>query len=84
MEVTGIVFPNPFLSSPRHYVIWTKGKTPVTSRLFTPPLVDAETGQLTTAKGFGDSIWNVLSWIALVIPLVVIAWRLCSPKNAGS
>lgn len=51
MEVTGIVFPNPVLSSPRHYVIWTKGKTPVTSRLFTPALVDAETGQLTTAKG---------------------------------
>jgi uncharacterized iron-regulated membrane protein len=51
MEVTGIVFPNPILSSPRHYVIWTKGKTPVTSRLFTPALVDVENGQLTTAKG---------------------------------
>lgn len=51
MEITGIVFPNPILSSPRHYVIWTKGKTPVTSRLFTPALVDAETGRLTTAKG---------------------------------
>lgn len=51
MEVTGVVFPNPILSSPRHYVIWTKGKTPVTSRLFTPALVDVESGQLTTAKG---------------------------------
>jgi uncharacterized iron-regulated membrane protein len=51
MKVSGIVFPNPILGSPRHYVIWTKGKTPVTSRLFTPVLVDAESGQLTTAKG---------------------------------
>lgn len=51
MEVTGIVFPNPVLSSPRHYVIWTKGKTAVTSRLFTPALVDVGTGQLTTAAG---------------------------------
>jgi len=51
MEVTGILFPNPVLSSPRHYVVWTKGRTPVTSRLFTPALIDAETGRLVTARG---------------------------------
>ncbi|MCA1458573.1 PepSY domain-containing protein [Bradyrhizobium sp. BRP22] len=37
--------------TPRHFIIWTKGSTPITSRLFTPVLVDAETAQLVTAKG---------------------------------
>jgi uncharacterized iron-regulated membrane protein len=37
--------------TPRHYIIWTKGPTPITSRLFTPALIDAETGQLVTARG---------------------------------
>jgi uncharacterized iron-regulated membrane protein len=32
-------------------VIWTRGKTPLESRLFTPVLVDAETGQLVSARG---------------------------------
>jgi uncharacterized iron-regulated membrane protein len=37
--------------TPRHFIIWTKGPTPITSRLFTPALIDAETGQLVTARG---------------------------------
>jgi uncharacterized iron-regulated membrane protein len=49
--ITSLVFPNATLTSPRHYLIWTKGKEPLTSRLFTPVLFDAETGQLTAAKG---------------------------------
>lgn len=24
---------------------------------------------------FGDGIWDVISWIALVIPLLVIVWK---------
>jgi uncharacterized iron-regulated membrane protein len=32
-------------------VIWTKGKTRVTSRIFTPVLVDAETGAVTQTQG---------------------------------
>lgn len=51
MKITSVTFPNPVDSSPRHYVIWTKGTTPVTSQLFTPALIDVETGQLTIAKG---------------------------------
>jgi uncharacterized iron-regulated membrane protein len=50
MTITSVTFPNPVDSSPRHYVVWTKGATPVTSQLFTPALVDIETGQLKTAK----------------------------------
>jgi uncharacterized iron-regulated membrane protein len=37
--------------TPRHFIIWTKGPTPITSRLFTPALIDAETGKLVTAPG---------------------------------
>ncbi len=51
MEITGVLFPNPKLGSPRHYIVWTRGKTPVTSRLFTPAIVDVTTGQITTARG---------------------------------
>jgi uncharacterized iron-regulated membrane protein len=50
-EVISVVFPNTRVGSPRHYLIWIRGKTPLTSRLFTPVLIDAETGQLTAARG---------------------------------
>jgi hypothetical protein len=29
----------------------------------------------------GDGIWNLLSWIALVTPVVVIAWHAASVKS---
>lgn len=51
MKITSIGFPNPYAGRPRDYIIWTIGKTPVTSRLFTPALIDAGTGQLMLAKG---------------------------------
>jgi uncharacterized iron-regulated membrane protein len=51
MEITSVDFPNPKFSSPRHYLIWTRGRTPLTSRLFTPVLVDAENGKLSQARG---------------------------------
>jgi uncharacterized iron-regulated membrane protein len=50
-EITSVLFPNDVFGSPRHYLIWTKGKTTLTSRLFTPVLVDVETGQATEARG---------------------------------
>lgn len=50
-EVVSVVFPNTRVGSPRHYLIWTRGTTPLTSRPFTPVLIDAETGQLTPARG---------------------------------
>jgi uncharacterized iron-regulated membrane protein len=46
-EVTSVTFPGSPYGTPNHYVIWTRGNTPLTSRLFTPVLVDAGTGQLT-------------------------------------
>ncbi len=51
MEVTAVVFPNSVFSSPRHYLVWAKGKTPVTSRLETPTLVDVENGAVTMSGG---------------------------------
>ncbi len=51
MKIVSVGFPNPYAGRPRDYIIWTKGTTPVTSRLFTPALIDAGTGQLMLAKG---------------------------------
>ncbi len=48
-KVESVIFPNNRFGSPRHYLIWTKGTTPLTARLFTPVLVDAESGMLTLA-----------------------------------
>jgi uncharacterized iron-regulated membrane protein len=45
--LVSIEYPDPQLDSPHHYVVWTKGNTPLTSQLFTPALVDAEDGRLT-------------------------------------
>jgi uncharacterized iron-regulated membrane protein len=49
MKIVSVVFPNSRFSSPRHYLVWTKGTTPLTEHLFVPVLVDAETGELTAA-----------------------------------
>jgi len=46
MTISSVTFPNGILASPLHYIVWTKGNSPVTSRLFTPVLIDAETGQV--------------------------------------
>jgi uncharacterized iron-regulated membrane protein len=46
MVQTSVVFPGFKYGSPFHYLIWTKGNTPLTSRLFSPVLVDARTGKL--------------------------------------
>lgn len=53
-QVMSVVFPNPRFGSPRHYLIWTQGKTPLTSCLFTPVLIDAVTVHLT---GVYDLPW---------------------------
>ncbi|GGA06758.1 PepSY-associated TM helix domain-containing protein [Dyella caseinilytica] len=46
MNIISIAYPgNPF-GSPYHYLFWSKGDTSLTSRLLTPVLVDASTGQL--------------------------------------
>lgn len=46
MTITSIAYPgNPF-GSPYHYVLWAKGDRTLTSRLFSPVLVNAHTGEL--------------------------------------
>ncbi len=47
-RATTVVFPNDRIGSPHHYLVWTKGASPLTARLFTPALVDARSGELTT------------------------------------
>jgi uncharacterized iron-regulated membrane protein len=46
MTVTSVTFPGSPFGSPYHYLVWTKGQEPLTSRLFSPALVDARTGEL--------------------------------------
>lgn len=46
--VITIVYPNSRVGSPHHYVVWTKGRSPLTARLFTPVLVEGRSGSLTT------------------------------------
>lgn len=45
--VMSVAFPGSPYGTPHHYLIWTKGDTPLTARLFTPAMVDARTGALT-------------------------------------
>ncbi len=47
MIPTSVVYPGSPFGSPYHYLIWTKGPQPLTSRLFSPVLVDARSGKLT-------------------------------------
>jgi uncharacterized iron-regulated membrane protein len=45
-----IAFPGGAFSSKHHYAIFFQGDTPLTERLLTPALVDAETGAFTVAR----------------------------------
>ena len=46
-EVTvSIVYPTQKFGSPQHYILWNKGNTPLTSRLFIAALLDARSGAL--------------------------------------
>lgn len=49
MVATSVVFPGSPFGSPYHYLVWTKGKDSLTSRLFSPALVDARSGKFVTA-----------------------------------
>ena len=48
MTIVSVVFPGSEFGSPHHYLIWGKGETPLMSRLFSPVLVDAASGELIT------------------------------------
>ncbi len=45
-----IAFPGGAFSSKHHYAVYLQGDTPLTERLLTPALIDAETGQLTDIR----------------------------------
>jgi uncharacterized iron-regulated membrane protein len=45
-----IAFPGGTFSSKHHYAVFFQGDTPLTERLLTPALIDAETGEFTDAR----------------------------------
>lgn len=45
-----VAFPGTTFSSPHHYAIFMRGTEPLTSRLFKPVLVDAQTAQVTDSR----------------------------------
>lgn len=45
-----VAFPGGVYSSKHHYAVFFQGDTPLTQRLLTPALIDAETGAFTTAR----------------------------------
>jgi len=47
MTAISLTFPGGQLGSPHHYLLFTKGRTQLTGRLFSPVLIDARTGRLT-------------------------------------
>lgn len=49
MVARTVVFPGSPFGSPYHYLVWTKGREPLTARLFSPALVDARSGAFVTA-----------------------------------
>jgi uncharacterized iron-regulated membrane protein len=50
MTPSFVAYPQSQFSSPHHYAVFMRGKTPLTSRLLKPALVDAETGELTDMR----------------------------------
>jgi len=50
MTPSFVAFPGTSFSSPHHYVVFMHGDSALTSKLLTPALVDAETGDLTVMK----------------------------------
>jgi len=45
-----IAFPGGAFSSKHHYAVFLQGDTPLTERMLTPALIDAETGELTDVR----------------------------------
>ncbi|MDN5941605.1 MAG: PepSY domain-containing protein [Nitrospira sp.] len=50
MVVRFVAFPGTLFASPHHFMVFMRGQTPLTARLLTPLLIDAETAQLTDAR----------------------------------
>ncbi len=50
MKLGFIAFPGTDFSSPHHYGMFMRGDSPITSRLFKPVLIDAQTSKLTDSR----------------------------------
>src|SRR5690606_27292115 len=50
MEVSFVAYPGTLYSSNHHYAVYMVGKTPLTSRIIKPALIDAKTGSLTAMR----------------------------------
>jgi len=50
MTPSFLAFPGTVYSSKHHYAVFMEGRTPLTSRLYKPALIDAETGHLTAMR----------------------------------
>lgn len=50
MIVRFVAFPGTPFAGPHHYMVFMRGQTPVTARLLTPLLIDAETAQVTDSR----------------------------------
>jgi len=50
MKLGFIAFPGTDFSSPHHYAMFMRGDSPITSRLFKPVLIDAQTSKLTDSR----------------------------------
>lgn len=50
MKLGFIAFPGTEYSSPHHYGVFMRGDSPITSRLFKPVLIDAQTAKLTDSR----------------------------------
>ena len=48
-KIETVDFPTNNFGSPTHYILWTKGETPLTSRIYIPVFVDAVTGKFAAA-----------------------------------
>jgi uncharacterized iron-regulated membrane protein len=68
MIPTSIGLPATPFASPRHFLVWMRGDSLFTSRLFTPVLIDASTGALARAEA--------LPWYLRVL-------ELCRPLHFG-
>jgi uncharacterized iron-regulated membrane protein len=82
-----IAFPGTAFSSPHHYGMFMRGDSPITSRLFKPVLIDAETAKLTDSRElpwylatllisqplhFGDYGGMTLKIIWLILDMITI------------
>lgn len=50
MRVQFVAFPGGSYSSKHHYAVFLQGATPLTKKILTPALIDAETGELTAMR----------------------------------